>query len=240
MSYLLYCIFGTSARRDLGLPAGIGGQPVLVVAHNGLSAALSELAESDLVPDISQTLAYERVVEHFFREQTVIPLRYGCQLENASEVISLLEDHHGEYQMLLGDLEGLNEMGIRVLLKSSEAGTKTDTSPVPPETFRGTCNSGTAYLAAKRQRFLDLDRAGLDQRLLVDELCGPLSDLFVRRRVESPDLTRSRLLSLYFLVPRASVESFRRAARHLHSKASVKLLLSGPWPPYNFVDSLER
>ena len=77
MSYLLYCIFGTSARQDLGLPAGIGRQPVLVVAHDGLSAALSELAESDLVPDISQTLSYERVVEHFFRDQTVIPMRYG-------------------------------------------------------------------------------------------------------------------------------------------------------------------
>jgi hypothetical protein len=39
-------------------------------------------------------------------------------------------------------------------------------------------------------------------------------------------------------VPRAAVEAFRRAARHLHPKESVKLLLSGPWPPYNFVDSL--
>ena len=240
MSYLLYCIFGTSARQDLGLPAGIGGQPVLVVAHNGLSAALSELAESDLVPDPSQILAYGRVVEHFFREQTVIPLRYGCQLENASEVVCLLEKHHEEYQTLLRELEGLNEMGIRVLLEGSEAGTKTDALPVPPESFPGTCNSGTAFLAAKRQRFLDLDRAGLDQRLLVDELCGPLSGLFVRRKVESPDLTRSRLLSLYFLVPRASVESFRQAARRLHPKESVKLLLSGPWPPYNFVDAHER
>jgi hypothetical protein len=240
MSYLLYCIFGASARQDLGLPAGIGRQPVLVVAHNGLSAALSELAESDLVPDVSQTLAYERVVEHFFCDQTVIPLRYGCQLENASEVISLLEDHHEEYQKLLGDLEGLNEMGIRVLLEGSEAGTKTDTSPVPPETFPGTCNSGAAFLAAKRQHFLGLDRAVLDQRLLVDELCGPLSGLFVRRKVESPVLARSRLLSLYFLVPRVSVESFRQAARSLHPKEAVKLLLSGPWPPYNFVDALER
>ena len=239
MSYLLYCIFGTSARQDLGLPAGIGRQPVFVVAHNGLSAALSELAQSDLVPDISQTLAYERVVEHFFRDQTVIPMRYGCQLENASEVISLLEDHHGEYQKLLGDLEGLNEMGIRVLLGESEAGVKTDAFVVPPDTSLGFSNSGTAYLAAKREHFLGLDRAVLDQRLLVDELCGSLSGFFVRRRVESPDLTRSRLLSLYFLVPRASVESFRQATRNLHPKESVKLLLSGPWPPYNFVDFLE-
>ena len=240
MSYLLYCIFGASARQDLGLPAGVGGQPVFVVAQNGLSAALSEFAESDLIPDISQTLSYERVVEHFFHDQTVIPLRYGCKLENASEVVCLLEKHHEEYQTLLRELEGLKEMGIRVLLEGSEAGTETKASPLPPESFPGPFSSGAAFLAAKRQRFLDLDRAVLNQRLLVDELCGPLSGLFVRRKVESPVLTRSRLLSLYFLVPRASVESFRQAARRLHPKAAVKLLLSGPWPPYNFVDALEK
>jgi len=233
MSYLLYCIFGTSARQDLWLPTGIGGRPVFIVAQNGLSAALSALAESGLVPDISQTLAYERVVEHFFRDRTVIPMRYGCQFENPSEVVCLLKKHQEEYQTLLGELEGLKEMGIRVLLEGSEAGTKTDAAPVSPETFPGACMSGAAYLAAKRQGFL-----GLDRRLLVDELCGPLSGLFVRRKVESSGVTRSRLLSLYFLVPRTSVESFRQATRDLHPKESVKLLLSGPWPPYNFVDSL--
>ena len=239
MSYLLYCIFGTSARQDIGLPTGVWRQPVIVAVHNGLSAALSDLGKSDLVFDISQTLAYENVVEHFFRDQTVIPMRYGCQLENPFELISLLEDHHGEYQKLLGELEGMNEMGIRVLFEEAEAEDKTDTPLVPPEMSRGFSSSGTAYLAAKREQFLSLDQAVLDQNLLVDEICGSLSGLFVRRKMESPDLTRTRLLSLYFLVPRASVESFRRATHSLHLKESVKLLLSGPWPPYNFVDFLE-
>ena len=65
MSYLLYCIFRSPAQQRLGIPPGVGGRPVFVVAQNGLSAGLSELAESDLVPDISQILAYEKVVETF-------------------------------------------------------------------------------------------------------------------------------------------------------------------------------
>lgn len=154
MSYLLYCISGTSARQDLWLPTGIGGRPVFIVAQNGLSAALSALAEPDLVPDTSQALAYVRGVEHFFRDRTVIPMRYGCQFENPSEVVCLLKKHQEEYQTLLGGLEGLKEMGIRVLLEGSEAGTKTDAAPVSPETFPGACISGAAYLAAKRQGFL--------------------------------------------------------------------------------------
>jgi hypothetical protein len=240
MSYLLYCIFRSPAQPRPGIPPGVGGKPVFVLAQNGLSAGLSELVESDLVPDISQTLAFERVVEHFYRDLTVIPVRYGCQLEDASAARGLLESHGDEYGALLNELEGLGEMGIHVLLDSSGAGTESDARPVPPKSFPLACNSGAAYLAAKRQLYLGLDQATLHERLLVDELCGPLSGLYVRRKVEFPASNRSRLLSLYFLVPRASVESFRRAARHLHPKESGKLLLSGPWPPYNFVDSLER
>jgi hypothetical protein len=74
---------------------------------------------------------------------------------------------------------------------------------------------------------------------LVKELCDSLYGSFVRHKVEFPSSGRSRLLSLYFLVPRDSVGCFRRAARGLHRNESVKLLLSGPWPPYNFVDSLQ-
>lgn len=238
MSYLLYCVFRSSVQQRLEIPLGVGGRPVSVVAQNGLSAGLSELAESGLVPDISGILAYEKVVEAFFRHLTVIPMRYGCQLEDASEAGGLLERHRDEYGTLLDQLEGLGEMGIHVLLGSPGAGTESDTWLVSPESLRLACDSGAAYLAARRQRYLGLDRGALHQRGMVEELCGSLAGLFVRRKVEFPNTNRRRLLSLYFLVPRASIEAFRRAARHLHPKESVKLLLSGPWPPYNFVGSL--
>ena len=238
MSYLLYCVFRSPAQPRPGIPPGVGGKPVFVLSQNGLSAGLSEPAESDRVPDISQILAYEAVVEHLYRDLTVIPVRYGCQLEGASEALGLLERHRAEYGVLLDELEGLAEMGIHVLLEGSGAGTDSDAWPVPPKSFPLACNSGAAYLAAKRQRYLGLDQATLHERLLVEDFWSSLASLYVRRKVEFPDPNRSRLLSLYFLVPRAAVEAFRRAACHLHPKEAVKLLLSGPWPPYNFVDSL--
>jgi hypothetical protein len=43
------------------------------------------------------------------------------------------------------------------------------------------------------------------------------------------------MLSLYFLVQKGAVDPFRKAFRHIHSNGSARLLLSGPWPPYNFV-----
>jgi hypothetical protein len=204
-----------------------------------LGAVLSELAEPDSPLDTSELLAYGMVVEFFHRQLTVIPLRYGCRVECPGDAIVLLRENHRAYCALLHELEGLGEMGIRVLSDTSGAATESNPGPVIPRSFPLSCASGAAYLAAKRQSFLGLDRAAVDQRRLAEELCGFLADFFVRRKVEFPESSGTHLLSLYFLVPRDSVESFRRAACHLHPQESVKLLLSGPWPPYNFVDSLQ-
>lgn len=235
MSYLLYCILGPPPQPSLALPPGVGGKPVFVLAQKGLSAALSELSEPDLVPDILQALDYERVVEAFYHSMTVIPMRYGCQVTAPSEAACLLEKRRDEYETLLRELAGVEEMGIHVLPDGSTVRLENDALPAPPNP--PSTMSGTAYLAAKRQRYLGLDQAALEQRRLVEELCNSLLGLYVRRKVELPNWTRSPLLSLYFLVPRGSIESFRDAARQLRSRQSLKLLLSGPWPPYNFVDS---
>ena len=240
MSYLLYCIFRGQAQPSPGMPPGVGGKPVFVLSQNGLSAGLSEMTESDLVPGISQILAYEAVIEHFHRALTVIPVRYGCQLKDTSEALQLLERHRDEYAALLAGLEGLTEMGIHVLLDRSSPGTESRTEPAAPPPVCPLCESGAAYLAAQRQHYLGLDRAALHERSLVEELWTSLAGLYVRRKMEPPDSNRGSLLSLYFLVPRASVEPFRHTAHHLRSRESIKLLLSGPWPPYNFVDSLGR
>jgi len=240
MSCLLYCIFRTDEAQRPERTVGIAGQPIRVVAQNGLSVALSELASSMPTPAIEDTLAYAKVVEAFHHQRTVIPLRYGCYVADSSEAADLLETHHREYEKLLAELEGADEMGIRVLLPEAE--TEADDHPRPglPKSLTLPCDSGAAYLAARRQHYLDLDRAASDQRLLVNELCESLSGLFLQCKVEWHDSARNRFLSLHFLVPRALLRAFRDASCRFPSRRPVKLLLSGPWPPFNFVDSRQE
>jgi hypothetical protein len=188
-------------------------------------------------PDTSTIHAYEAVVESFHRHLTVIPLQYGSRVDCPYDAAALLERNYETYGALLHELEGLAEMGIQLLLDNARAGTGSSPSPAVPRSTRLFGVSGAAYGAVKRQRYLELDRAALQQRRLADEVCSSLADFFVRRKAEIPQSSRTQLLSLHFLVPRDSVESFRRAAYHLHPQEPVKMLLSGPWPPYNFVDS---
>lgn len=223
MKYLLYCLFHNPGHRKPKTLLGVGRQPVFLVGTNGLSAAVSRICGSDLVPAICRILDYERVIESLHRRRAVIPLRYGSVFEQESQILKFLEERAKQYDALLRELGGRVEMGIRVLFKNAERG-----MPV-------TELSGAAYLTAQRDRYAWDDRLTWEQEMVMEKTYSFLSGLFVHSKAESSFLAGSRLLSLHFLVPKKSLKLFQKAFLHMDLGQSAKLLLSGPWPPYNFV-----
>jgi hypothetical protein len=234
MRNLLYSIYRGPLPPGLKLPAGVAGQAVEVVEHQGLGAAVSALAGAEAPADVPSLVAHEQVVEFFFRQQTVIPLRYGAMVGQRREVTAVLEIHQAEYRALLQALDGFAEMGIQLLIDGSPGRAKTGSTAVSPAPLGSAEPPGAAYLSAKKLSYRSADRMVERESELVEEISASVAGLFVRRKVERP--SRDHLLRLYFLVPRSAVECFRRTSRQGSRNQPVKLLLSGPWPPYNFVD----
>src|ERR1017187_3143549 len=217
MKYLLNCI----CQQDVvELPQGVG---VRIVTGHGLAAVVSQVEESTRRPGISSLLAFEKVVEAINSRQTVVPMRYGCLMENEERVVQLLDDHRQEYEALLIRLHGMTEMGIRLLGPPS----------VPP-LFSRPKSPGAAYLASLRNRYQQDTPAG-EEILLADRIVAALARWFAEQRREMSSSDQGRLLSLSFLTQKVHVDQFREAVRNVSTPPGVKLLLSGPWPPYNFV-----
>ena len=117
-------------------------------------------------------------------------------------------------------------MGVGVLLPT-ESVSKRDAPRIDRR-------SGRAYLvdrAAWHAR--ESERAGT-LRGVVGRLCGALGGLVESTRVDRSVSPGRRLASVYFLVKRTAVDALRQEFRRIERKESVRLLLSGPWPPYNF------
>ena len=239
MNCLFYCICRYPGPEVAGL-VGVGDHPVYRITHRRLSAAVSRIGPTDLAPDLTRVRAYERVVNSYHRQGTVIPLRYGCVVSQETRVIELLDEYNPQYESLLQELEGCVEMGLRVLLPAAAPGIPAGSReiagplplapPAPPERL------GLAYLTARKAHYAHQDRWTEEYRQVSDRCLAQLAGLFVKYKTEAPS-SRLPLLSLYFLIPRRAVETFRRAFRQLTETESARLLLSGPWPPYNFVIS---
>lgn len=242
MSYLLYCIFRPRQGPTPGSLRGVDGQPVLLTEHGGLAAAISGSAPSRLTPDPSRLLAYARVIEVLHRSSPtggVIPMRYGSLFAGESQVVFFLADRAREHAALLQDVEGCEEMGIRLILPAA-----------PPRHGSAQRDSGAAshgdppgkaYLAGRRALYAEEEEVAEALEFWAERCRRALAGLFVnsaaeRRTVRDPQAPGPKaLLSLYFLVPRSSVPQFRHRFQELPTTGPVQLLLSGPWPPYNFV-----
>ena len=243
MKYLLYCIFQNRSDFKRGTIVGFEGQPVSAIVANGLLAAFSGVADFNPNPEISQILAYHKVIESFHRCCTVIPIRYGCLFEEESQIRKLLEDRDGQYGRLLDELEGCVEMGIRALIPNSEVTTSAHQLPISQLAThdRPTLAPGHAFLATRKARYAQLEQPPEESRDLIERCRAAFAGLFLKFKLECPafrtptSVFRLPLLSLYFLVPRSSLEAFRKIFRQVSLKESARLLLTGPWPPYNFV-----
>lgn len=241
MKYLVYCIFSKQeASRINRMPAGVGGGPTYVVEENGLGAVVSAIPYSEIPKDSSTILAYHNVVESLHNQLGVIPLRFGTVVGDEAEINRLLEKHGERYKILLTKLDGCVEIGIRAILDGVAHTTDGDNgaSIISQANCVGT---GAAYLALRKAHHDAEALATENNQRVIERYRLPFEGLFVGFKAETSESAPSRdqssnvFLSLYFLVRRQALGAFRKVYEQLKSRETTKMMLSGPWPPYNFV-----
>lgn len=204
---------------------GVKGGKVTFVAGHGLCAAVSEMSAEEGTPLVSDLLAYGKVVEEIHRIQAVVPMRYGCFLNGIPEIRRILGERKRQYLALLTELEGHVEMGIRLLLPEAEATPQPAAQPA----------NGRNYLSLRRIHYQMREETSQGRQALIDRYIQAFSGLYTKHRTETDTKNGSVILSLYFLTPGSAVNSFRETFGRVAEDGDAKAMLSGPWPPYNFV-----
>jgi hypothetical protein len=231
MSYLVYCVLNgrrAAARPTLG---GVRAQTVWVLKCHDLCAALSDDtaaaepgSEPKPAPQVDHLLAYVKVVEAFNRVETVVPMRFGCRFRAVSEVRTWLRRNAAQLRALLQRVDGCVEMGVRALLL------ETRPPASPARAAADGARTGSAYLAARRIELAPIQRCDRIAQRLRDALSGRFRECIA----EIGGASRPPMASLNFLVERGGLHAFREAFDRI-AETEAALMLSGPWPPYNFV-----
>jgi hypothetical protein len=247
VSWLLYGIVFAGPRHGSEqptptLPSGVSGAPVRLIEACGLGAAVSGVDSADLTPSVGRALAYAEVVEALHADRTVLPVRYGCVLGQESDVVELLRTQGVTYAERLRGLDGCVEMGIRVPTAERGSSEEGDCG-VKGARRRGDVSgpsSGMTYLDRRKEFYAERERRARETAASAQRLCAALAGLFLRCKTEHCAARGPRslfdvpLLSLHFLVKHESLPSFRAAVLRIDLTERARLLLSGPWPPYNF------
>jgi len=233
MRHLVYCVLRAHPPWQDALPAGVERAAVTLVTEGGLAVAVSRVSDAGCGADVARATVYADVIAALSERRTVLPVRYGCFLPSRAQVHAFLQVRRAEFATLLDQLDGCVEMGVRVLPGTAGCSVgerRNQTSAV---------GSGTAYLTARSAAYARQDA----EREVGEEAAVALQRTFDRLSVQSraaPTVMGPNLLvSLCFLIRRANIAAFRREFRRLQEQVAYRLLLSGPWAPYNFVATQE-
>ena len=248
----VYCVVASSRaprppRARRGLP---GTGPVrlvdlarglyLAVADaplNRYGAAAISKGLSDLDWVSRAAVAHEGVVESFLGAAAVLPMKLFTIFTSDERAVDHFRDQRSRISAMVKRVANHHEWGVRVVLDRSAA--KKTSSRRPAADNVGT---GIDYLTrkkARRDEALELAaRARETVAALYDRLTARAREARRRSAAELPATGGPLLLDAAFLVPRARSAAFRAAAaREARTLAphGYGLTISGPWPPYTFV-----
>jgi hypothetical protein len=250
----LYCIVKSAAAPSLArVPAGVAGatRPALVPLARSLRLVVAEvpldvygpgpleasLRDMAWVSDVA--LAHEAVVEHFARVRgaTVVPMALLTMFSSLDRAVKDVSGRMANIGAVLRRVEGCAEWGVRVTRS---------TPPPAPAGRPARPTSGSAFLAARKQARDDARAFAMAAAEAAEDAFDVLAPLArdARRRTSEPaGAVAPPLLDVAFLVRATAVTRFKAAARRAAAqcaRAGSEMTLSGPWPPYNFVQLEER
>jgi hypothetical protein len=197
-------------------------------------AVVSPVAELARVetPDAAELLAYERVIRSQHAVADVVPTRFGSVLPDEAAVRAHLDGQRATYLRTLARVAGCVEMGVRGLVSMPHSPAAPEQATHPP------VRSGVDYLKARQRRYSAESQLRDHCAALEQTLVSKVAPLCREHRVELAPLRSGEpaLCSVYFLVPRDQVSAFRVALSPVTDGDPSRITLSGPWPPFNFVD----
>lgn len=243
-------------------PAGIGGEPVVTVAHGDIAALATELDAESYTPfaieagvgDVAwiapRAQAHNDVVSWASQPGPVVPLHMWTLFSDRDAVEEMLQRRSAALSSLLKELRDVDEYGLRVFADAAmlaKSTTAADADAAELERQAAESGPGQRYLIERKLERSRQDAARAHARRVADDVYETLAEHSVKAAHDtipaSSGADVGAVVSAAFLVRRKKLDAFQRALSDLlreHEAAGFRFDLTGPWPPYHFVGEDQR
>jgi hypothetical protein len=249
-----------SALQQRVLPAPLEpDRPLSMISAAGLAALVSpapldqygegrfEERLKDPVWTADKVMRHQSVNAFFSASGPVAPLRFGVIYSNAAKVEAMLLERGDSLSAALDRVEGCEEWAVNVYVDRSVLAEKiTELSPklIELREKARTSSKGQAYLLEKQADRMRVSEVKIRLKQTVEEIeasLRPASKDVKRIPAGESELKQAPGLTakLVYLVRKPKVDEFKKEAKKAaarYGSSGFRLELTGPWPPYNFVE----
>lgn len=217
---------------------GSAGAQLWLVVGDAPLGRFDEASISRTIANLDQVsraaVAHEAVVESFISANAVLPMKLFTIFTSDARAVQHVSTDRARLDRVLRRVMKHDEWGVRVAVARVQARGASTTSSRGP--------TGASFLAKKKaQRDQKAEFAERSREVvagLYDRLAGHAGQATRRAATDIPLANGPLLLDAAFLVPRSRTVRFQATvasqARRLHDEG-YRVSLSGPWPPYSFL-----
>jgi hypothetical protein len=226
-SQMVLCVYAVASPPDRRVAVkGVGGERLRAVTVGRITAVIGELPRAP-TPIDAALRKYDRVVQALsLRLSALLPARFGTCVQDLAELSFILQSRQETFQHSLQAVRGRAQMTVRVMPGS--AAPENESAPAvtgagPRVAAPG--SGGAEYLRSRAAA------AAREREVPGFESVRTAVRHWVRdERVER----HGSVSSVYHLVPRGQARRYRLAVEHAAHDAGLRVMVSGPWPPYAF------
>ena len=235
MKVYAYGVIDSNEKIDEAMK-GLNDAPLFNIPYRDIGIVVSDLNTQIQKEDKKSVLKHEEVVEKLMDKFTVLPMRYLTLFSGKEQVLLMTKDYYDDFIENLDRLREKIEFGVKTIWpgdlireRITTAHRKSDNLPLVAS------SSGKSFMKEKFENY-KIDKEFEEEA----DRCIAIVDGFFNRFIAEKRLeklkTDNLLLSASYLVDKEKRDDFKKAFEELRgSGGDLKYLLSGPWPPYNFI-----
>jgi len=223
---VIVCVYALIASSSRVVGSGMGGERLRAVTAGGIVALVGELRRAPK-PTMTNLRRYAIVIEKAAAQTpAILPVRFGTGMADLDEVTIVLQSRQDALRRRLRAVRGRSQMTIRVVLGKS--GSDPGDNPSPGSDPGDQSTQGTQYL---QRRAITAARAR--------EIPGfaPIRAAVNRWVKDERVEKRAGVATVNHLIPRSSVGTYRSAVERAAERAGLRVVVTGPFPPYAFAEN---
>lgn len=237
----IYCIIASSEPRNFGA-LGIGGRgdELYTICFDDVAAVVSNSPIKKYPVSSENTLAHEKAIEEVMKEYTVLPVRFVTIAEDEEKVKKILEKEYDKFKVLLNELEGKKELGLKAMFKENiiykDILEKYEDIKAVKKKIVSLPHGKTYYQRAEIGRMVET-ALQKEKEIYKEDILDTLSPLSVEVKTNFAYGERM-IINAAFLVEKNREAEFDQKIQELADKygEKVKFKYVGILPPFNFVN----
>ena len=218
--------------------------------QNQVKNLLSELSKNAGVQTNTGEIlqSHENVIDMIMQETTVVPLKFGTILKDEKSALKMLENDEEKFKSLLAKFSGKVEWGLKLYADRQALKryiVQSDPKFMDLEDKQKRLSKGAAYLLGRKMEEELQDRVVDQFTQVAEEIFQEFGKDAVEAKLNDtlPQKVTGRkkemILNAAYLVEREKEDHFHQRGESFRDKYAfmeLDLELSGPWPPYNFIE----